>query len=66
MSGFAVIILYVYQCVPVTSIQMTAMKQGNYAKAFAQRSLCTKEFFRKEVFTQGSFYTEKFTNIIQT
>ena len=49
-----VIISHVYLCVPIASIQMTAMAQGNYTEAFAQRSL-----LQRGVSTHRSFYTQK-------
>ena len=43
MSDFEVIISYVYLCVPMASVQMTAMTQGNYTEAFTHRSFYTQK-----------------------
>ena len=55
ISDFDVIISYVYLCVPMASVQMTAMTQGNYTEAL----LHTEAFTHTGTFTQRSFYTQR-------
>ena len=48
---------------PMASIEMTAMTQGNYTEAFAQRSFYMQKLLRRDIFTQrslctGSLYTK--------
>jgi len=56
---YEALILYVYLLVPMASSQMTAMTQGNYTEAFAQRSLCAEKLLYAEAFTQKYIYTEE-------
>ena len=56
MNDYEAIILYVYLCVPMASIQMTAMTQGNYTKVLRREVFA----LRREAFTHRSFYTETF------